>query len=91
MSDPAPLDRLGLRAGEPVRFLRVGRDRWEEGRVDRACGDDAVTVRDAQGAARTFRTDQLEVLRPDGRGRLTWRTVRGLSSAAAQLDFGFEA
>ena len=33
MTDPVILERLGLRAGEPVRFRKGGTGRWIVGKV----------------------------------------------------------
>lgn len=43
-----------------------------------------VTVRDGDGAARTFRLDALELRRPGRRGHLEWRAAGELAGEAVQ-------
>lgn len=79
------LRRLGLRAGEEVRFRRADRGRWQEGRVSWVERDGSITVHDSHGAARSLRPERLEVRRPGRRGRLTWRPVTEVAVTWEQL------
>jgi hypothetical protein len=86
MTDPALLDRIGLRAGEAVRFRRGGTGRWIVGRIAGIAADGGVTLHDPHGAARTLRPTAIEVRRPGHRGRLTWRVVSDVAITWEQLE-----
>lgn len=79
------LRRLGLRSGEPVRFRRADRARWQEGRISWVERDGSITVHDSDGAARSLRPERLEVKRPGRRGRLAWRAVPDIAVTWEQL------
>jgi hypothetical protein len=86
MTDPAILERLGLRAGEPVRFRKGGTGRWVVGKVAGISPDGCVTLHDPNGAARTLRPTVIEVRRPGERGRLTWQLVSEVAITWEQLE-----
>lgn len=86
MTDPQVLERLGLRAGEPIRFRRGGSGRWLVGRVAGMSADGSVKLYDPQGAARNLRPDAVEVRRPGARGRLVWRAVSDVATTWEQLE-----
>lgn len=81
-----PLDRLGLRAGEEVRFRRIDLRRWQLGHVSGVGGDGSVLVHDTDGAARSVRPESVEVRRPGLRGRLVWRNLASLLTESEQLE-----
>lgn len=86
MTDPKVLEGLGLRAGEPIRFRRVGAGRWSVGRVAGVASDGSILLHDADGAARNLRPAMVEVRRPGSRGRLCWRTVSDVAVTWEQLE-----
>lgn len=79
------LRRIGLVAGEAVRFKRADRGRWQEGRIARVERDGSITVHDSHGAARSLRPERLEVKRPGRRGRLRWCPVIDVAVTWEQL------
>ena len=80
------LERVGLRAGEPVRFRKGEAGRWISGRISGVNADGSITLHDVpQGAARSLRPDRLEVRRPGSRGRLTWQNVGVVAITWEQL------
>ncbi len=86
MTDPELLRRLGLRAGEPVRFRRNGNGRWVVGRVSGVAIDGSITLHDPNGAARSLRANAVEVRRPGARGRLRWQLVSDVAVTWEQLE-----
>lgn len=86
MIDTATLHRLGLRAGEPVRFRKGDAGRWLSGKMSGVAVDGSITVFDANGNARSLRPERVEVRRPGGRGRLTWQTVSDVAITWEQLQ-----
>ena len=88
MIDAATLQRLGMRAGEPVRFRKAnsGTGRWFAGKMSGVAIDGSITIFDANGAARSLRPERVEVRRPGSRGRLTWQTVSDVAITWEQLQ-----
>jgi hypothetical protein len=86
MTDPVLLAKLGLHAGEPIRFRRTERGRWIVGRVAGISPDGSITLHDPDGAARSMRPERVEVRRPGHRGRLTWQTVSDVAVTWEQLE-----
>jgi hypothetical protein len=87
MADLGMLERVGLKAGEPVRFRRGGNGRWVEGRIYGINPDGSITLHEVPlGAARSLRPDRLEVRRPTGRGRLAWQNVGLVAITWEQLS-----
>lgn len=84
-SAAATLARIGLRAGEPVRFRRAEGRRWEVGRIARVEPDGSITLFDADGAARSQRPESLMVRRPGRTGRPVWRQVSEVAVTWEQL------
>ena len=80
------LDRLGLRAGEAIRFRRGERGRWIVGRVAGIAADGSITLHDPDGSARSMRPERVEVRRPGARGRLRWRIVSDVATTWEQLE-----
>jgi len=83
---PVTLARLGLRAGEPIRFRRNDKGRWVVGRVVGIASDGSVTLRDPDGSARSLRAERVEIRRPGSRGRLCWQLVSDVAITWQQLD-----
>ena len=86
MTDPILLQRLGLRAGEAVRFRRHGTQRWVEGRMAGISPDGSIKLFDPDGSARNLRPDAVEVRRPGSRGRLRWQLVSEVAVTWEQLE-----
>jgi hypothetical protein len=80
------LEKIGLKAGEPVRFRRGETGRWVHGRVSRVNADGSITLHDIDGAARSLRPDRLEVRRPGSRGRLSWQNIEDVAITWEQLS-----
>ena len=86
MADAVILERIGLAAGEPVRFRRGDSGRWITGRISGVNIDGSIVLLDVPiGASRCVRPDRLEVRRPGSRGRLTWQNVRVVAITWEQL------
>ena len=83
---PAALARLGLRAGEPIRFRRNDRGRWVVGKVEGVEIDGSVTLRDPDGSARSLRPERVEIRRPGAHGRLKWQVVSDVAITWEQLE-----
>jgi hypothetical protein len=86
MTDPALLHRLGLRAGEAIRFRRGDHGRWIVGRVAGMAADGSITLHDPDGSARSLRPERVEVRRPGRNGRLQWRPVSEVATTWEQLE-----
>ena len=86
MIDASALQRLGLRAGEPVRFRKADAGRWFSGKMSSVAVDGSITIFDANGAARSLRAERVEVRRPSGRGRLTWQSASDVAITWEQLQ-----
>jgi hypothetical protein len=81
------LQRVGLHAGEMVRFRHGTKGRWIEGRIASMNTDGSITLHEiALGAARSLRPDRLEVRRPNKRGRLQWQNVGIVALTWEQLS-----
>ena len=78
MLDPVAeptLDELGVRTGERVRWRRRDGGHWVEGRVTGRERDGSVAVRDAQGRARAFVIERLEIRATGPRGASGWEPL----------------
>ena len=91
MLDLVTLQRLGLRAGEAVRFRKADGGRWFAGKMHGVAADGSITVHDANGAARSLRPERVEVRRPGSRGRLCWQLVSDVAITWEQLSLFAEA
>jgi len=76
---------MGLRPGEEVRFRKPTGGRWLPARMHRVDPDGSLLLYDADGAARNIRPEQVEVRRPNGRGRLSWQVVSDVAVTWEQL------
>jgi hypothetical protein len=86
VTDPAVLERLGLRAGEPVRFRRHGTSRPIVGKIAGVAADGSISLYDPEGSARNLRPDAVEVRRPGPRGRLVWQVLSDVAITWEQLE-----
>lgn len=89
--DAATLQRIGLRAGEPVRFRKADGGKWFHGRMSTVSPDGSLTLFDANGAARSIRPERVEVRRPGSRGRLSWQLVSDVAITWEQLSLFVES
>lgn len=85
MLDLVTLQRLGLQAGEAVRFRKADGGRWFAGKMHGVAADGSITVHDANGAARNLRPERVEVRRPGSRGRMSWQLVSDVAITWEQL------
>jgi hypothetical protein len=79
------VERLGLRPGEPVRFLRVDRSRWQDGVVVAVERDGSLGVRDRSGASRAVPLDRVLVRASGARGARRWEPLLERASRTEQL------
>ena len=80
------LERVGLEAGEPVRFRRGGAGRWIGARIAGIDADGRIVLHGVPaGHDRSLRPDRLEVRRPGARGRMTWQNVSVVAITWEQL------
>jgi hypothetical protein len=86
MTDPLVLERLGLRAGEPIRFRRPGAKRWIAGKIAGVAADGSIKLFDPEGSARNLRPDAVEIRRPGPKGRLRWQLVSDVAITWEQLE-----
>jgi hypothetical protein len=81
----AGLDRLGLRAGDKVRWRRKAGGHWHQGVVIGLEADGSVAVRDGQGRWRSIVADQLEARGEGRRGGARWESVGERADQPSQL------
>ncbi|MEO6124520.1 MAG: hypothetical protein ABIR32_12490 [Ilumatobacteraceae bacterium] len=86
MADVVILERVGLAAGEPVRFRRTESGRWINGKISGVNIDGSIVLHDVPfGASRCVKPDRLEVRRPGSRGRMTWQSIGVVAITWEQL------
>ena len=80
------LETLGLRAGEPVRFRRPDRHRWQDGVAVGVERDGSLAVRDRHGAARAVPLEGVLVQVRTGRPRPSrWEPLTDRAARVEQL------
>src|SRR5688500_9983580 len=80
------VERLGLRVGERVRFLRVDRSRWQDGTVAGVERDGSLAVRDGKGASRAVLLEHVLVRGEGARGAPRWEPLLGRAARTEQLE-----
>jgi len=80
------IERLGLRAGEPVRFRRADRARWQDGIAVGLERDGSLSIRDANGASRAVPLDAVLVRVAGRRGGRHWEPLLDRAARTEQLD-----
>jgi hypothetical protein len=80
------VERLGLRVGEHVRFLRADRSRWQDGTVAGVERDGSLAIRDAKGASRAVPLDQVIVRTEGSRGGRHWEPLLDRAARTEQLE-----
>lgn len=79
------LERLGLRAGEAVRWRPKPGARWVEGTVTGLERDGSIGLTDPQGRARALPVERLEVRASGPRGARTWEPLADRVARTEQL------
>ena len=88
MSEPEPnsaLAALGLRRGEPVRFRRPDRARWQDGTVQGVERDGSIGLTDGNGAARAVPLAQVQVRVRTRRAAMRWEPLADRAARTEQL------
>ena len=81
----APLAKLGLSAGDRVRFRRRERGRWREGVVSGMHKDGSIALHDEDGQARALFPERLELRTTGPRGAATWEPLLEHAARPEQL------
>lgn len=79
------LAELGLDEGDPVRYRRGDTGRWRDAKVVRREADGSLGVRDAKGALRALRLDQVEVRTTGPRGGVVWEPLPERAARTEQM------
>lgn len=80
-----PLESLGLRPDEAVRFRRDPRRRWEPGRVRGVERDGSIALVDGKGASRSVPLACVEVTVVSRRGAKRWEPLADRACRSEQL------
>lgn len=80
------VERLGLRVGEPVRFLRVDRSRWQDGVVRGVERDGSLSITDGAGACRAVALNHIVVRGEGRRGGRRWEPLLDRAARTEQLE-----
>lgn len=80
------VERLGLRRGEPVRFRRHDRSRWQDGKVTGLSRDGGLDIADKDGATRTIALDLVLVQAAGPRGARGWEPLLDRATRTEQLS-----
>lgn len=78
------LEKLGIRAGQRVRFRRQAGERWTEGVAIAVEKDGSVGVRDPDGRFRAIEVARLEA-RVMGRRGERWEALGDIAARVEQL------
>ncbi|HEV2810156.1 MAG TPA: tudor domain-containing protein [Acidimicrobiales bacterium] len=79
------LAKLGLSAGDRVRFRRRDGGRWREGVVSGIHKDGSVALHDEDGRARAITSERLELRTTGPRGATTWEPLPEHAARPEQL------
>lgn len=80
------LERLALRGGERIRFLRADRSRWQDGIVVGVERDGSLSVRDTKGASRAVPLEHVLVRVQGSRGATRWEPLLDRAGRTEQLE-----
>ena len=80
------VDRLGLAAGERIRFRRADRSRWQDGVVLGVERDGSLGVRDENHASRAVPLVDVMVRADGPRGARRWEPLLARASRTEQLE-----
>ena len=77
------IQRLGIEPGEPVRFRRADRSRWQDGVATGLERDGSLAITDRDGAHRAIPVEAV-LVRAGRRGR--WEPLLERASRTVQLQ-----
>jgi hypothetical protein len=80
-----PLEQLGIRPGDTVRFRRRADGRWHEAIAVRRERDGSLGVRDRKGASRAIPLELVEVRGEGPRGATKWEPLLERAARVEQL------
>jgi hypothetical protein len=80
------IERLGIVAGEKVRFKRLDRDRWQDGTAVGLQRDGSLSICDRDGAARAVPLESVLVRGKGARGAKLWEPLLVRASRTQQLS-----
>lgn len=80
------LENLGLEAGEPIRFRRPDRVRWQDGVAIGRERDGSLSVSDRDGSHRAIPLEAVLVRGPGSGRRITWEPLAERISRTVQLE-----
>jgi hypothetical protein len=80
------VERLGVRVGEKVRFLRADRVRWQDGVVVGVERDGSLGIRDTKGASRAVPLGDVLVRAEGVRGGRHWEPLLDRAARTEQLE-----
>lgn len=81
------IQRLGIEAGETVRFRRLDRSRWQEGVATGLERDGSLAVADREGAHRAVPVELVLVRAPGGTKRSPrWEPLLERAARTTQLQ-----
>ena len=76
------IERFGIEQGEPVRFRRLDRSRWQDGFATGVERDGSLSITDRDGASRAIPVELVVVRGPRGR----WEPLLVRASRTVQLQ-----
>lgn len=79
------VEALGLARGEPVRFRRADRARWQSGTVTRRERDGSIGIVDGRGAAYAIPVERVEVRAEGPRGGEGWEPLADRAARTEQM------
>ena len=85
LNNHEPVEQLGLRVGEKVRFRRTGRARWQDGTVTRREKDGSLGIADGKGAACAIPLHRVEVRCAGPRGGQGWEPLLDRAARVEQM------
>jgi hypothetical protein len=80
------IERLGIVAGEKVRFKRLDRDRWQDGTAVGLQRDGSLAISDRDGAARAVPLEAVLVRAKGARGANRWEPLLVRARRTEQLS-----
>lgn len=79
------LERLGIRAGQRLRFRRQAGERWTEGVAIGVEKDGSIGVRDADGRFRAIEVPRIEARVRGARRGERWEPLADIAARVEQL------
>jgi hypothetical protein len=81
----SPLEALGIRPGQRVRFRRSAREHWTQAVAEGVEKDGSIGVRDGDGRFRAIPIERLEARVPGRRGGERWEPLADVAARQEQL------